>query len=187
MFTWPNERIKNTVPPPVPPGKTVKKSQWQLQLLLEPGYMIDYTNWVNADQTFPKALLEVLVNDQLLTQHTLSGNPETVTVNIDDQSEFATQTIRIRITGLEPTQLTNSGHPMLKIQAHIEQLALSEIIEEIAQYKTYNNDTIKAGTEFLGQDGELLLTVECPIYVWIMQQIGKISPYKYFRFGQIEV
>jgi hypothetical protein len=88
---------------------------------------------------------------------------------------------------LEPTQLTNSGHPMLKIQAHIEQLALSEIIEEIAQYKTYNNDTIKAGTEFLGQDGELLLTVECPIYVWIMQQIGKISPYKYFRFGQIEV
>jgi hypothetical protein len=183
MFTWPFERIQNITLPPVPQGKTVKKSQWQLQLLLEPGYMIDYTNWVNADQQFPKALLEVLVNNQLLAQHTLSGHPETVIVNIDDQPEFATQTIRIRITGLEPKQLINSGHPMLKLQAHIEQLALSEIIEEIAQYKTYNDDIIKVGTEFLGQDGELLLTVECPIYVWIMQQIGKISPYKFYQKG----
>jgi hypothetical protein len=179
MFTWPFERIHNILPPLVPQGKTVKKSQWKLELCLTPGYMIDYTDWADADQQFPNALLEVLVNDQLLTQHTLSGKPETVAVNIDDQPEFATQTIRIRITGLEPTQLINQRHPMLKIQAHIEQLSLSEIIEEIAQYKTYNDDTIKVGTEFLGQDGELLLTVECPIYVWIMQQIGKISPYKF--------
>jgi hypothetical protein len=181
MFTWPFERIQNISAPPVPLGKTVKKSQWKLELCLTPGYMIDCTHWADADQHFPRASLEVLINDQLLTQHTLSGQPETVAVAIDDQPEFATQTIRIKITGLEPKQLPNSGHPMLKLQAHMEQLALSEIIEEIAQYKTYNDNAIKVGTEFLGQDGELLLTVQCPIYVWIMQQIGKISPYKFYQ------
>ena len=188
MFTWPGSRMNTRRQPTLPTGKPPVMRQWKLDLTVSPGFMNKHNVWLPAhDKTaaWPDQVrLRVELDDTVFGQHRVSTGQHTLTHWLPDTDTLVQHELRFDISGLQNHTIVDDCYPMLLISVSIENLKMDDIIDQIAQYHTWDTKEIKQGTQYLGQDGVLILRVCCPIYVWAMDQIGQIAPYKYCKLFQ---
>ena len=188
MFTWPINRMSARRQPTLPTGKLPVLRQWKLDLMVAPGFMNKDNVWIPAHDktmTWPDQVqLSIALDENVVGQHQVGTEQHTLTHWLPDSDTFFDHELRLHIFGLQNNSIIDHSHPMLLINVSIENLVIDGIIEQMAYYHTWDSKEVKKGTQYLGQDGVLTVRICCPIYVWLMDQIGQIAPYKHNKLFQ---
>jgi hypothetical protein len=187
MFTWPGNRMHARRQPTPPLGKPLEQPQWKLDVTVAPGFMTKDNSWIPAHHNtvaWPDRVQVVLELDGVLFDQSQVGiNQHRLINSLPDSAALTQHELRVNISGLQNNIMTDNGCPMLLVSISVENIVLDEIMDR-AQYHTWDTGEIKKGSQYLGQDGQLVLRLTCPIYVWLMDQIGEITPYKHHKLFQ---
>ena len=192
MFSWPfncyNDRMSARRQPTLMPGKQPYLRQWKLDLTVSSGFMTKDNIWIPASDTavaWPDQVqLSIVLDKTVVGQHQVGTEQHTMTHWLPDSDVLVENELCVNISGLQANGVIDDYHPMLLISMSIENISMDKIIELTAEYHIWQTKEIKQGTQYLGQDGKLILRVCGPIYVWLMNQIGQITPYKHHKLFQ---
>lgn len=188
MFSWPGNRINARRQPTPIAGKQPYQRQWKLDLTVLPGFMTKDNIWIPAHDTtmaWPDQVqLSIVLDETAVGQLQVDTEQHTLTHWLPDSDILVEHELCVNILGLQTNNVIDDCYPMLLISLSVENISIDEIIGQVAEYHTQWDKEIKQGTQYLGQDGRLVLRIRGPIYVWLMDQIGKIAPYKYHKLSQ---
>jgi hypothetical protein len=163
-------------------GKIYYQPTWNLEMVLRPGFTVDYTTRYSASEStkylncdFPYKNLEVTVaynKNCLLQQQILNFDPIILNQNFKDTMEFADQELVVSLCGADINNNFLVDNQTITLGISIERLAIEGI--DLKWYLD-NNDCFltstgshKRGTTFLAENGQQKINLQTPIYSWLI-------------------
>lgn len=176
------------------PGKIPYVKTASLDISISAGTMINQATWVPArdydsyfNSTIPAPYKNLSVTIYLDNQMLLSSTLEsTINFHYDflDTDETTNHCIKIVTNGFSEDQCYFSNgignvSPMIKINSiHIEHLNMANTLEDSGACFQDTANNASASTEYIGQNGNLVLNFSTPIYVWLLEN-ERTSNYYY--------
>ena len=163
-------------------GKIAYAPVWNLEIVLRPEFIVDYVSKFSASQQknlhatdqFPWENLEITVMlDQICLLKHLFTDPTPVSINqyFSDAGELAEHTITVALAGADVNNnfLVNDHTITLGIdtELRIEGVDLEWYLRNHLCFLTQNN-TLEYGRKFMSENGQQQITLQTPIYPWLM-------------------
>jgi hypothetical protein len=180
MFTLPVN--KATVKSIVPDGKVEQPSLWNLTVILQPGVIKHDGNWYPGENhphfDQHEITAEILFGNQSLLKTRLGTQQIVFSKNLIDTITPATENLIIKLLGkpVDP-DLEQDNHVILKIDAFIENLPIMPLFETYGYYELTHTHEHKTAGDMLGENGQQVLEIYTPIYVWLLQHQKVFSQY----------
>ena len=153
--------------------------KYKLDLVIEPGCMIDYSTWVPADiqsdWTMPYGDLSIRVayDNQILVNRQLSTDNIVVSEHmIDDDAAHTLQIFMSGKSDLHTAIIESTGQTavaMIRIKLQIEELPINYALTDKMIYQEDATGKITHWSEFMGVNGCQTIEIETPIYPWLFK------------------
>lgn len=153
--------------------------KYKLDLVIEPGYMIDFNTWIPAnvpsDFIMPYADLSVKVSydNQVLVNKQLSADNIVISESMIDDADA--HTLQITMTGksdLHTVLIKDTGQlavAMIRIKLQIEELPINYALTDKMIYREEATGNVTNWSEFMGVNGCQTIEIETPIYPWLFK------------------
>jgi len=155
-------------------GKKIQTPTWNLTVLIEPGVSINETTWgpgqgINHyDQN--NIVVEILLGDSCLLKTRLDTKKLVFSRNIADTQEPQRKNLVIKLSGKpESPDLEDNNHIAIKIDVLIENLSIVPLLETDGCFIPDHSNERKIAGEFIGENGQQVIEIYTPIYVWLLQ------------------
>lgn len=172
MFTLPVDRTLPSTA--VPAGKKIRPSTWNLTVLIEPGVTINETTWGpgQGDDYYDQSniVVEIFLGDSCLLNTRLDTKKLIFSKNIADTCDPQRQNLIIKLSG-KPNNpdLKDNNHIAIKIDVLIENLSIIPLFETHGYFISDNTGQHKIAGELIGENGQQVIEIYTPVYVWLLQ------------------
>lgn len=172
MFSLPVDKLLPQTQTPV--GKTEAVSTWNLTVTIEPGIMENEQEW-RPGSDHPhfhehQIKTEIWFGDQCLFQTRLNQHRIVFSKNLPDTQIPSRQNLTIKFFGKpESPDLETNDHVVVKLDVMIENLPVAKIFEDQGYYQIDSTQEKKVAGNFLGENGQQVLEIYTPIYVWLLK------------------
>jgi hypothetical protein len=171
MFTLPVDRTLPSKAEPV--GKKIQPSTWNLTVLIEPGVNVDATTWSpgqgssHYDQN--NIVVEILLGDNCLLNARLNTKKLVFSKNVVGTRDPHRENLIIKLSGKpNDPDLKDNNHIAIKIDVLIENLSIIPLFETYGCFISDSNSEHKIAGEFIGENGQQVIEIYTPIYVWLL-------------------
>lgn len=153
--------------------------KYKLDLIIEPGYMIDFNTWVPANipsacmMPYEDLSVRVAYDNQLLVNKQLSADNIVISEHMIDDS--AAHALQISMTGksdLHTVLIKDTGQSaaaMIRIKLQIEELPINYALTDKVIYREESTGNVTNWSEFMGVNGCQTIEIETPIYPWLFK------------------
>ena len=154
--------------------------KYKLDLVIEPGYMIDYNTWAPADirsdfiMPYEDLSVKVTYDNQTLVNKQLSTENIVISESMADDVA-AVHTLQIYMSGksdLHTAIIESTGQTavaMIRIKLQIEELPINYALTDKMIYHEEATGNITNWSEFMGVNGCQTIEIETPIYPWLFK------------------
>lgn len=172
MFTLP---VDKTLPiKGVPAGKKIQTPTWNLTVLIEPGASVNATDWKPGQGSdhyeHHNIVVEILLGNSCLLKTRLDTKKLVFSKNIADTCDPQRQNLTVRLSGKpENPDLKDNNHVAIKIDVLVENLSIIPVFETHGCFIADSNSERKIAGELIGENGQQVIEIYTPIYVWLVQ------------------
>jgi hypothetical protein len=172
MFTLPVDKILPLKG--IPAGKKIQPATWNLTALIEPGVNVDANTW-GPGQGFDyydqnNIVVEIFLGNTCLLNTRLDTKKLVFSKSIADTCDPQRENLIIKLSG-KPNNpdLKDNNHIAIKIDVLIENLSILPLFETHGCFISDSNSEHKIAGEFIGENGQQVIEIYTPIYVWLLQ------------------
>jgi hypothetical protein len=172
MFLLP---VDKTIPPTeLPPGKSKQTNCWNLTVNIQPGLIKNQEQWCPGEDHSQfhnhTIMLEIFFGNKCLLKTRVDKNQIVFSKNIPDTEIPNRQNLIIKLSG-KPVDLDLEldHHVTVKFNVTIENLPVMALFEKHGHYQIDNTNERKMAGEFMGENGQQILEIYTPIYVWLLE------------------
>lgn len=175
MFTLPIDKVIESWP--VPPGKKIQQPTWNLKVCIGAGSMQrnTWTPLTDSSRLLDTNMcVQIWLGSQCLINQRITNDPINLSHDVVDQGP-ARQELKIVLAGKSATKMDSDL--MLQLDIAVENLSIMPILDTHGQYVIDGTGEHKIPGEYLGENGEVTLSIYTPIYVWLLQNQKSIRQF----------
>jgi hypothetical protein len=172
MFTLPVDQILSDEY--IPAGKKIHPPTWNLTVLIEPGVTKNEKDWCpgqgHTHYSENNIRVEILLGDRCLLDTRLDTKKVMFNKNIEDTRNPQRENLIVRLSGKpEDPDLQDNDHVAIKIDVLIENLSIVPLFEDHGYFVSDSDGQRKIAGDFIGENGQQVIEIYTPIYVWLLQ------------------